>query len=114
MLPVVHDYGSSRSFASRGAGGLLSWLPPPWPASLPAQQRWALVLTVLGLYSAFTTPFRLAFLGASLDGFTHQSSNDFNSFGLFIDLVFITDTGARTAPGAAPGAWRAARGAPAR
>ena len=49
------------------------------------------MLTVLGLYSAFTTPFRLAFAGADLTNANEPDFNHFNSFGLFIDIVFVVD-----------------------
>jgi len=64
------------------------WLRP-WPAAHPWYQFWTSVLTVLGLYSSYTTPFRLAFAAASL---TEPEWYQFNSFGLFIDIVFVVDT----------------------
>jgi hypothetical protein len=90
----VRERGWTRQPSGRLGGLLLCLprLPPPWPSALPAQQRWTLILTALGLYSAFVTPFRLAFVGAHLNGGTHRSSDDFNTFGLFIDMVFVFDT----------------------
>ena len=66
-------------------------LPRPWPAAHPWHQLWTTALTVLGLYSAFTTPFRLAFAGADLENANEPDWNHFNSFGLFIDIVFVFD-----------------------
>ena len=85
--------GSWRSHSAR-LSFLDAVLPRPWPAAHPAYQRWTLVLTALGLYSAFTTCFRLAFVGATLhpEEGPQGSSGQFNSFGLFIDMVFVADS----------------------
>jgi hypothetical protein len=66
-------------------------LPRPWPVAHPWHQLWTSALTILGLYSSFTTPFRLAFAGANLTNHNQPEFNDFNSFGLFIDIVFVFD-----------------------
>ena len=92
MTPV-HDAWHPPP-AARSLSWLDTHLPRPWPAAHPAYQQWTLVLTLIGLYSAFTTPFRLAFVGATLHHGDSPSSDDFNSFGLFVDLVFVCDTGA--------------------
>ena len=91
-----------RSNSSGRLSFLDMWLPRPWPAAHPLYQRWTLVLTALGLYSAFTTCFRLAFVGATLyrSDSEHASSSQFNGFGLFIDMVFVADSRARRRAGA--------------
>ncbi len=96
MAPVRPGW---RSASSGRLSFVETWLPRPWPAAHPLYQQWTLVLTALGLYSAFTTCFRLAFVGANLyqSDSEHGSSSQFNSFGLFIDMVFVADSRARPA-----------------